>query len=149
MISWTWGLPIVLTIPWPFQSSQTSCEVDDINCNSTVPRFSLALPITALSQAGPPTRIAATMVVSMPNGAIAKTIWSNQPTAHTHILLDLASRTSWVHLDPNLLDSLMNCCANCSPNRDKRLIIHQLHSVHVPISQFSELYRLLRCEIGY
>jgi hypothetical protein len=86
------GFPIVLTIPSPFYNSQTSCEVDDINSISTVARFSRALPTTALSHEGLPTRMAATIAVRIPNGAIAKIKLSSHPTGYTLDLVEVEAR---------------------------------------------------------
>lgn len=71
--------PMTLTISWPFQSSHTSWDVDDINSDSAIAQLSRALPIMALSHDGPPTRIAPTTAVITPNGAIARMKLSAQP----------------------------------------------------------------------
>lgn len=90
--------PMHLTTSRPFQSSQTSFDVEDISSTSAAAKFSLARPTTALSHDGPPTRIALIMIVIMPSGAIARTILSAQ-----------------------LMDSLMNCMVTRSPKSAKRL----------------------------
>jgi hypothetical protein len=90
--------PIHLTTCWPFHSSQTSCDVDDIRSASATARFSLALPMMALSHVGPPTRMALTIAVMMPRGAIAKMTLSAQP-----------------------IDWLMNCMVTRSPNSASNL----------------------------
>lgn len=90
--------PITLTISCPFQSSHTSFEVDDISSASTTARLSLALPVIALSHGGPLTRMALTMMVITPNGAIATMMLSAHP-----------------------VDWLMNCVVTLSPNSVKIL----------------------------
>ena len=87
--------PKTLTIDWPSHISHTSTDVDDISSISTFPRPSLARPITDLSHFGRPlTRIAPTIAVIIPNGAMAKIILSVQP-----------------------IESAMNCFATFSPNK--------------------------------
>jgi hypothetical protein len=66
---------------WPSQSSHTSAEVEDISSASTSARASLALPIMDLNHDGPPTLIAAMMIVIIPSGAIDRMILSAQPRA--------------------------------------------------------------------
>jgi hypothetical protein len=99
--------PITLTTSPPFQSSHTSFDVEDISSDSATARLSLALPMMALSHDGPPTRIAPTTAVIMPNGAIAKIILSAQP-----------------------MDWLMNCVVTLSPKRASSLSACDAESVH-------------------
>ena len=99
-INWAIGAdPIHLTTSRPFQSSQTSFEVDDMRSTSATARFSLALPMMALSHGGPPTLMALTIAVMMPKGAIANMILSAQP-----------------------IDWLMNCMVTRSPKRASSLV---------------------------
>jgi hypothetical protein len=53
--------------------------MDNINPASPVARLSLALLMIALSHVGPPTRIALTMTVMMPSGAMAKMMLLDHP----------------------------------------------------------------------
>lgn len=92
MNSTTGADPMHLTTCRPFQSSHTSFDVDDMSSASAAARFSLALPTSALSHEGPPTRIALTMMVITPSGAMARTMLSAQP-----------------------IDWLMNCIVTLSP----------------------------------
>lgn len=90
--------PIHLTTSWPFQSSHTSFDVDDIRSASATARFSLALPMIALSHEGPPTRMALITAVIIPSGAIAMMKLSAQP-----------------------MDWLMNCIVTRSPKSARSL----------------------------
>ena len=89
---------MTLTICWPFHSSHTSLEVEDMSSDSATARLSRARPIMALSHDGPPTRIAATMAVMIPKGAMAKIMLSAIPT-----------------------DWLMNCIVTLSPKSANKL----------------------------
>jgi hypothetical protein len=71
--------PIHLTTSDPFQSSQTSLEVDDSSSISAAARFYLALPTKAFSHFGPPTLMALMMIVIIPNGPMASIKLSAQP----------------------------------------------------------------------
>lgn len=79
---------IYLALKADYTSVRRTCLV-----TSAKARFSRARPMTAFSHANPPTRIAPTIAVMIPKGAIAKIIWSS-------------------HVN----DSLKNCCAKFSPN---------------------------------
>lgn len=73
--------PAVLTTLEPFQSSQTSFDVDDMSSPSASARGSRARPIIAFNQVGPPTRMEEMMMVTTPSGAIARMMLSAQPIA--------------------------------------------------------------------
>jgi hypothetical protein len=83
----------------PFHNSQASSDVDDISSISATDLFSLDLPIIALSQGGPSTLMALTIIVITPRGAIARIIQSAQPR-----------------------DWLRNCMVTLSPNKANNLI---------------------------
>lgn len=145
-ICWTSGIPIALTMPWPFHNSQTSCEVEDINSISTVARFSLALPTTALSHDGPPTRIADTMAVSIPNGAMAKITCSIQYTCCSPASAQFRDiRQTYVGRGTQL-DWLINCFATCSPKSANNLddavrvitALENIFAIHITYGARSE-----------
>lgn len=102
--------PWHLTTIWPFQSSHVSFDVEDIISISAAERFSLARPMTALSQFGPATLIALTMRVGTPVGHMATIIESDMPNA-------------W----------LRNCITCLSPRRERKLS-YTWFSLHVEIS---------------
>lgn len=90
------------TTVFPFHSSQASSDVEDISSSSATTRFSLARPMMAFSQLGPPTRMALMMIVMIPIGAIASRTQSSQQVA-------------W----------LRNCIVTRSPNNARMLCCHE------------------------